>query len=178
MTERKDIPVFDFVTRIHDLWWNTWFLLTSGDFEKGHYNTMTVAWGYFGVMWSKPMAVVVVRPTRFTFEFMEKYDTFTLTAFNNKYKKDLNLLGTKSGRDGDKIAETGLTVVPSVTVAAPAFKEAELIIECKKVYWDDFKPENFLDSGIHEKYPLKDYHRMYFGEVIAISGIDMYTSGS
>ncbi len=68
---------------------------------------MTVAWGYFGIMWNKPMAVVVVRPTRFTFEFMEKYDTFTLTAFDKKFKKDLNLLGTKSGRDGDKIAETG-----------------------------------------------------------------------
>ncbi len=174
---RKNIPVFDFVTRIHHLWYNKWFLLTSGDFEKGHYNTMTVAWGYFGVMWSKPMAVVVVRPTRYTFEFMEKYDTFTLTAFRKKFKKDLNLLGTKSGRDGDKIAETRLTAVPSKIVATPAFEEAELIIECKKVYWDDFKPENFLDPAIHEKYPLKDYHRMYFGEIVTISGTDKYISG-
>lgn len=165
-----------FITQINELWLNKWFLLTSGDFEKNHYNTMTVAWGYFGIMWNKPMAVVVVRPTRFTFEFMEKYDTFTLTAFDKKFKKDLNLLGTKSGRDGDKIAETGLTVVSSQLVLAPAFKEAELIIECKKAYWDDFKPENFLNPEIEKSYPKKDYHRMYFGEILHIFGDEKYAS--
>jgi flavin reductase (DIM6/NTAB) family NADH-FMN oxidoreductase RutF len=139
---------------------------------------MTIAWGYFGIMWNKPMAVVVVRPTRFTFEFMEKYDTFTLTAFDKKFKKDLNLLGTKSGRDGDKIAETGLTVVQSQVVPAPSFKEAELVIECKKSYWDDFKRENFLDSDIEKKYPLKDYHRMYFGEILHIFGDEKYASAN
>jgi flavin reductase (DIM6/NTAB) family NADH-FMN oxidoreductase RutF len=164
----------DFTVKINNLWKNKWFLLTSGNFEKNHFNTMTVAWGYFGVMWNKPMAVVVVRPGRFTFEFMEKYDTFTLAAFDKKYKKDLNLLGTKSGRDGDKIAETKLTPMASSIVEAPAFKEAELLVECKKVYWDDFKPENFLDDSIHKNYPLKDYHRMYFGEVIEITGIENY----
>lgn len=170
----KTIPSNDFIVRINDLWKNNWFLLTSGDFEKNHYNTMTVAWGYFGIMWNKPMAVVVVRPTRFTFEFMEMYTSFTLTTFDKKYKKDLNLLGTKSGRDGDKIAETNLTAIPSTKIDAPAFNEAELIVECKKMYWDDFKPENFLDQSIDKNYPLKDYHRMYFGEVVHISGIENY----
>ena len=174
----QQIKPTQFVTQINELWLNKWFLLTSGDYKKNHYNTMTVAWGYFGIMWNKPMAVVVVRPTRFTFEFMENYETFTLTAFDKKYKKDLNLLGTKSGRDNDKIAETGLSVVPSKIIPAPAFKEAELIIECKKSYWDDFKPENFLDPYIEKKYPLKDYHRMYFGEVLHILGDEKYTSGN
>ncbi len=168
------IPTNDFTVRINELWKNKWFLLTSGNFAKDHYNTMTVAWGYFGIMWNKPMAVVVVRPGRFTFEFMEQYDTFTLTAFNKKYKKDLNLLGTKSGRDGDKIAETRLTPSPSKIVAAPSFKEAELMVECRKMYWDDFKPENFTDLSIDKNYPLKDYHRMYFGEIIGIAGNDSY----
>lgn len=170
------IPTDEFIVQINDLWKNKWFLLTSGDFEKNHYNTMTVAWGYFGVMWNRPMAVVVVRPTRFTFEFIEKYDSFTLTAFDKKYKKDLNLLGTTSGRDGDKIAETKLTVVPSSQVLSPSFEEAELIIECNKVYWDDFKPENFIDPSIDKSYPLKDYHRMYFGEIVEIRGTDDYTA--
>ena len=170
----KSINPLNFSVRINELWKNKWFLLTSGDLHKGHFNTMTVAWGYFGIMWNKPMAVVVVRPTRFTFEFMEAYDTFTLTAFDKKYKKDLSLLGTKSGRDGDKIAETGLTPAPALTIASPVFKEAELIVECKKVYSDDFKPENFIDPTIDKNYPLKDYHRMYFGEVVHISGIDSY----
>ena len=164
----------DFTVKINELWKNKWFLLTAGNFEKKHFNTMTVAWGYFGVMWNKPMAVVVVRPGRFTFGFMEKYDSFTLTAFDKKYKKDLNILGTKSGRDGDKIAETKLTPVASSIIEAPAFQEADLVVECKKVYWDVFKPENFIDQSIQKNYPLKDFHRMYFGEVIEIRGIENY----
>jgi flavin reductase (DIM6/NTAB) family NADH-FMN oxidoreductase RutF len=170
----KHISSLEFLPLINDLWLNQWFLLTSGDFDAGHYNTMTVAWGSFGIMWQKPIAAVVVRPTRYTFEFIEKYETFTLTAFDLKYKDQLKLLGTKSGRDGDKIAEAGFDIVPSEKVDAPAFKQAELIIECKKIYWDDFKPENFLDSTIEEKYPKKDYHRMYFGEILAIKGVEKY----
>ncbi|HEY9113967.1 MAG TPA: flavin reductase, partial [Bacteroidales bacterium] len=139
----ESIKIMEFLPKIYHLWDKQWFLLYSGDFEKKHFNTMTVSWGYFGIMWNKPIAVVVVRPTRFTFEFMEKYDTFTLSSFNKSYKKDLNILGSKSGRDGDKIAETKLTVVPSTLVAAPTFKEAELIVECRKIYADDFEPENF-----------------------------------
>ena len=95
----QTIPIDKFNSNIFKLWDKQWFLLTSGDFEKGDFNTMTVAWGYFGMMWSKPTAVVVVRPVRHTYNFIEKYDTFTLTAFPSKYKKALNLLGTKSGRD-------------------------------------------------------------------------------
>jgi flavin reductase (DIM6/NTAB) family NADH-FMN oxidoreductase RutF len=172
--ELVSIPVHDFVTRIHNLWDRKWFLLTSGDIEKKHFNTMTVSWGYLGIMWNKPVAVVVVRPTRFTYGFMEQYDTFTLSAFDKRYRKDLNLLGSKSGRDGDKIAETKLTVVPSEVVNAPTFNEAELIIECRKIYWDDFKPEHFLDPKIKQNYPSKDYHRMYFGEIQLIRGLESY----
>jgi flavin reductase (DIM6/NTAB) family NADH-FMN oxidoreductase RutF len=106
---------------------------------------------------------------------MNKYDTFTLSAFDRKYKKDLNLLGTKSGRDGDKIGETGLTVSPSIKVAAPSFEEAVLVLECKKIYWEDFNPEKFLDPSIEEKYPEKDYHRMYFGEIIMIRGTEEFS---
>ena len=173
----KRIPAGRFTTRIHQLWKDQWFLLTSGDFEKRDFNTMTVAWGFFGIMWSKPVAVVVVRPTRYTFGFMNRYDTFTLCAFADEYADDLTLLGTKSGRDGDKIAETRLTPVASKVVAAPAFKEAELIVECKKMYWDDFKPDHFLDPWIETKYPDKDYHRMYFGEVVHILGEEKYRAG-
>lgn len=170
----KSIPTNDFIVNINKLWLKQWFLLTCGDYKKKHYNTMTVAWGTCGIMWNKPIAMVVVRPTRYTYEFINKYDTFTLCAFNKKYRKDLLLLGNKSGRDGDKIAETGLTIQASRKVAAPSFNEAELIIECQKIYWDDFIPEHFLDATIDKNYPLKDYHRFFFGEILNISGIDKY----
>jgi flavin reductase (DIM6/NTAB) family NADH-FMN oxidoreductase RutF len=164
----------DFVVRINELWKSNWFLLTSGNFEKNHFNTMTVAWGYFGIMWNRPIAVVVVRPTRFTYKFTEKYGSFTLTSFDKSYKKDLLLLGTKSGRDGDKIAETGLTTCAAEKIDAPSFKEAVLSVECTKIYRDVFKPENFLDPTIDKNYPFKDYHIMYFGEIIHILGTENF----
>jgi len=168
------IPFDRFKSNIFELWDKQWFLLTSGDFKSGRYNTMTVSWGYFGIMWNKPMAVVVVRPVRHTFEFIEKYDTFTLNAFPEKYHNDLKLLGTKSGKDGDKIAETALSVCASQKIAAPSFNQAELIVECKKIYWDDYKPEHFLDTGIEKNYPRKDYHRIYYGEIKQIMGTEKY----
>ena len=156
------------------LWDNQWLLLTTGDFAERKFNTMTVGWGSFGVMWSRPFAQVVVRPTRYTFEFMNKYDTFTLTAFPEKHRKALQLLGSQSGRDLDKITKAGLTPIASAKIPSPAFREAELIIECQKIYWDDFKPANFLLPEIEKKYPEQDYHRIYFGEILAIQGIDIY----
>ena len=105
---------------------------------------------------------------------MEKYDTFTLTAFPNKFKDQLKYLGTVSGRDEDKILKSGLTIISSEKVSAPGFEEAELIIECKKIYWDDFKPDNFIDDSIERSYPEKDYHRIYFGEIQLINGIEKY----
>ncbi|PIE33484.1 flavin reductase [candidate division KSB3 bacterium] len=170
--ERHPVPIEQFQVRAHTRWATDWLLLTAGDFETGHFNTMTVGWGSFGTMWKKPFAQVVVRPTRYTYEFMNSYDTFTLCGFPAGYKKALTLLGSKSGREGDKIAEAGLTPIASSQVAAPGFNEANLIVECRKIYWDDMQPQQFLEAAIEDNYPQKDYHRIYFGEIIAISGAD------
>lgn len=173
---REAIPVDQFAVRIYHLWDKKWFLLTSGDFATGHYNTMTVSWGSLGVMWNRPFVQVVVRPTRYTYGFMEQYDTFTLCAFSDKYRSALNWLGSRSGREGDKIARSGLTPVASTQVAAPGFAEAELIVECKKMYWDDFDPAHFIDPGIEANYSKqdRDYHRVYFGQVMAIYAESTY----
>lgn len=170
----EKIKPFDFNTNVFDLWNNQWMLVTSGDFEKSDFNTMTVAWGSFGVMWNKPFVQIVVRPNRYTYEFTEKYDSFTLTAFPEKYKDTLKFLGTKSGRDLNKIEEAGLTPLKSEIISSPGFEEAELIIECKKIYSDDFKPENFLIPEIDKNYPQKDYHKVYFGEIVNIKAINSY----
>jgi len=167
---RIEIPFYELRVKAHSLWDEQWFLLTSGDLGAGKFNTMTVSWGSLGTLWNRPFAQVVVRPTRYTYEFMERYDTFTLCAFAEEHRGALDLLGSRSGRDGDKIAAAGLTLIPSARVTAPAFAEAELIIECRKMYSDDLRPERFLDPEIDRNYPQKDYHRMYFGEVVAIHG--------
>jgi len=152
----------------HDIWNNTWFLLTAGDFLEKKFNTMTVAWGSIGTMWNKPFVMVVVRPTRYTFEFMEKYDNYTVCTFPEKFRQDLKILGTKSGKDIDKISYPGLHPIASEKISSPGYLEADLIIECKKIYFDDIRPDKFLDQKIHNSYPAKDYHRMYFGEILNI----------
>ena len=163
-----EVKIDNYKTDIFELWNNRWFLLTSGDFNSGQYNTMTVSWGSFGIMWNKPFAQVVVRPTRYTYEFTEKFDTFTLCSFSEKYRRALNILGSKSGRTVDKIKISGLHPAASTKVEAPLFEEADLVFECKKIYWDDFESENFQSPQIKDHYPKEDYHRIYFGEVISI----------
>lgn len=166
--DRKSVPIHDFVTRPYHLFDQQWLLLTSGDFHKGHFNAMTISWGAIGFMWDRPLIVTVVRPTRYTYEFINRYDTFTVCAFPESCRDALALLGSKSGRDGDKIAESGLTPVASQMVAAPSFAEAELVVECRKIYWQDIDPGHFLDPSIEKSYPQQDYHRAYFGEVVGI----------
>ena len=171
------IPSDDLLVKAHYLWAKHWLLLTSGDFGAGDYNTMAVAWGSLGTMWGKAFAQIVVRFSRYTFEFTERHDSFTLCAFpEEEFRPAVELLGTLSGRDGDKIAESGLTPIASTHVPAPGFAEAELILECRKIYWDDMNPAHFLDPTIEKHYPRRDYHRIYFGEVVAIWGAAKYAS--
>ena len=155
-------------------WDKEWFLLTAGDFAAGRFNTMTVGWGGFGVMWKRPMALVVVRPTRYTRGFMDEHPEFTVCGFGSGHREALEHCGSHSGRDGDKIARSGLTPVACGRVQAPGFDEAELIVECRKMYTHDFDPRCFLGEFIEGNYPDKDYHRMYLGEVLAVSGTARY----
>jgi len=168
--KRVSIPPQGFMAEPHSLFDQRWFLLCCGDFEKQHFNHMTISWGSLGTLWNLPIAMVVVRFSRLTFEFMEKYDTFTLNSFPEKYHKELNILGSKSGREIDKIHPVGLTPIASRLVKAPSFKQADLVLECKKIYWDDMNPAHFLDTRIHDRYPTRDYHRIYLGEVLGIFG--------
>lgn len=161
----REIEPKDLSVPIVDLWMNRWLLLTSGTCDAC--NMMTVAWGSIGYMWNKPFAQVVVRPQRFTRGFIDRSDSFTLCAFPKAYRKDLNTLGTISGRDGDKLAKTRLTLKPSKLIAAPSYNEADLILECRKIYIQDMDPAGFIEKAIDKNYPDKDYHRITFGEIVA-----------
>lgn len=172
--ERSAIDIKQFTTRAYSFFEDDWLLLTCGSFAKQDFNAMTISWGSLGVMWGRPFAQVVVRPIRYTYAFMERYDSFTLCAFPAVYHKTLSMLGTKSGRDGNKIAEAGLTPTAAQCIDAPGYAEASLIIECRKMYWQDMDPTHFLDPGIEKIYPTKDYHRIYFGEILSVEGMDAY----
>ncbi|MCX6273432.1 MAG: flavin reductase family protein [Bacteroidetes bacterium] len=142
-----------------------WMLITAG--EPGDFNTMTASWGGFGILWNKPVAYVVVRPTRYTYLFMERSALFTLSFLTAKYRKALNICGTLSGRDVDKVGKAGLTPF-TLESGVTGFTEARMIMECKKLYYQDIDPDRFIDKKLDSNYPLADYHRMYIGEILTV----------
>lgn len=138
-----------------------WMLITAG--TPDHWNTMTASWGGFGVLWNLNVSFCFVRPTRYTYEFMERADRYTLSFFDEDQREALDYCGSRSGRDVDKAAVTGL--VPSEIEGAIAFEQARLVLVCRKLYHHDIDPARFIDPSIDSQYPDKDYHRSYIGEV-------------
>lgn len=138
-----------------------WMLVTAG--SEAAFNTMTAAWGGLGVLWDKKICFCVIRPTRYTYAFMEKSEDFTLSFFEERYRDVLTYCGTKSGKDIDKVTQTGLTPVFDDDIIY--FGEARLVMVCRKIYAQDIVPDNFIDPNIDKFYPKKDYHRMYVGEI-------------
>lgn len=141
-----------------------WMLITAAK-PDGTANTMTASWGGLGVLWGENVAFVFIRPQRYTKEFVDSADRFSLTFFDGQ-KKALSLLGSVSGRDRDKITESGLhlTTIDGV----PTFEEARLTLICQKLYADTVKPELFLNAEPDAKwYAAKDYHTMYIAKIQA-----------
>lgn len=141
-----------------------WCLITAG--TKESYNTMTASWGAMGELWNKDVCFIFIRPQRYTLEFTEREEYFTLSFFSEEYKKALAFCGRNSGRDCDKAKETGLT--PMEIDGSMSFEESQTVIVCKKLFYQDIDPKGFTDKTIDGLcYPEKDYHRMYVGEVVA-----------
>ena len=135
--------------------------------KDGKINTMTAGWGGLGVMWHKNVAYVVIRPQRYTKEFVDGSNTFSLTFFNGNSKKMLGYLGTTSGRDEDKIKKSNLTIIYDNGI--PYFKEAVRAIFCKKLFAQDYKPESFIEKRIIDDcYPISDFHTLYIAEITKI----------
>lgn len=162
MTNFNEIKPEQFEQSPFKLMGQDWMLVTAE--KDGKVNTMTAAWGGFGVMWGKNVAYIVLRPQRYTKEFIDNSDTFSLTFFDNSFKKTLSYLGTKSGRDEDKIKNSNLTLIHTDEV--PLFEEATIALLCKKLYAQDFKPECFTAPELNEKwYPDADHHTLYIAEI-------------
>lgn len=139
-------------------------LVTAGSINN--FNTMTIGWGVTGVLWGKDVFIVYVRPSRYTYEFMEKNEYFTVSFYDDCYKKELGYLGTKSGRDFNKVADVNFT--PIAIGKSVSFKEANLTILCKKIYIQDLQDEGFPEDVIKRYYPTGDVHRYYIGEIIDV----------
>jgi len=167
----KKIEVSE-IGNVFNLIGKDWMLISAGD-EK-NINTMTASWGTLGVMWNKNVAMIGVRPERYTYEFIEKNEYFTLSFFDEKHKKDLVYLGTKSGRDEDKIEKSNLNLVKGENL--PYFQEAKLVIKCKKIFRNEIGENNFLDSNINSWYDgpndIGGKHIFYIGEIVEVLSQD------
>lgn len=141
-----------------------WALVTAGN--QDDFNTMTISWGGLGTLWNKSVATIYVKPIRYTYEYLEKNDYFTVSFYPSQYKKDLGVLGSKSGRDGDKVALTSLT--PDYLENGVTFKEASRTLVCKKIYWQDLDVKTMPKEAIDKYYIEEEPHRMYIGEVVAV----------
>ena len=142
-----------------------WMLISAGDAHKS--NMMTASWGLTGELWFRDVAVCFIRPQRYTLEFVEQNDTFALSFFGTGEKQALSLCGSKSGREVDKIKETGLT--PVYSDGTVYYEQAKLVLICKRIAVSEVTPQNILDKTVLERcYPEKDYHKVFVGEIVKV----------
>ena len=166
----KEISISELKINPFDLIGKEWMLVTAGNEERG-YNTMTASWGHLGSSWGhhngSATAVIYVRPQRYTKEFVDRENIFTLCFFDQQYHKALGYLGSHSGRDGDKVAHVGMT--PVFADDTTYFAEANLVLVCRKLYRAPVIEEGFLDKALMEDcYPKKDFHDLYVGEIVKV----------
>lgn len=140
-----------------------WMLITAGTAE--HCNTMTASWGGLGVLWGVPMATAYIRPQRYTKRFVDENEYFTLCFFGEEYRPQLNLCGTKSGRNTDKVKECSFTAA-AAECGAPYFEQAELVLVCRRRMAMPMDPALMPEDVKDKWYPDRDYHTMYWGEIV------------
>lgn len=142
-----------------------WMLITAGTAE--HCNTMTASWGGLGVIWGAPSATCYIRPQRYTKDFVDREEFFTLSFFGEQWRKALALCGSKSGRDVNKVTECGFTQ-KAAACGAPYFEEADLVLICRKRFSQKMDPANIPEDVKQKWYPEKDYHTVYIGEIVEV----------
>ncbi len=147
-------------------------LLCVGDAE--HSNIMTISWGFSGVIWNQPMFVAVVRPTRYSHEFLQKVKTFSVNFLSSRFSEQIAFCGTRTGRHVDKWRECGFTRRAGQMITTPTIDDAELILECRIQYEQSLDPAGFLIKEIATHYPIKDYHTVYFGKIEYLEGTTEY----
>lgn len=161
----KEISPSQLSDNIIDLIGRKWMLITAGC--ENDFNTMTASWGGMGFLWNKPIATIYVRPERYTDLFINKTGSFTLTFFNEDMRPTLSFMGTKSGRDCDKMHHPMLTPItlPSGQIA---FQRAQIIVECQVLYKDALKDECFIDNEPLTKWYGSQHgnlHNIYIAEI-------------
>ncbi len=154
----------EFNTEIFSQFDRKWALLTAGD--ESSFNTMTISWGGLGTIWGKPVATVYVRSSRYTHDFLDANGYFTISFFPEQYRQILGVLGSRSGRDMDKMKDSGLSAMKAGD--SVSFKEAELTLVCRKLFKQELSVANIPEDIAKALYEGQAPHDMYIGEVTEI----------
>ena len=159
----KEIDITSVKENFIDAIANEWFLVAAGDENK--FNMMTASWGFVGQMWNKNSAITVIRPTRYTKEFVDNNDLFTISFLGEDAKKSVHsVCGKLPGREVDKCKETGLN--PVFKDDTVFFDKARLVLVCTKMYVSEIRHECFIDKNLDEQFYNDDYHIAYVGEIV------------
>ena len=164
--EKTEISTFKFLDETIRRLNQTGLLLVSGTSKKA--NVMTIGWGLPGILWGKPFFIVAVRPSRYTYQFIEETGDFTVNVPRRGMEETVNYCGTVSGRDHDKFKEKSLTPLPSKQVKSPIIEECIIHYECRVAYKTKVVREDLPSSILSSCYPSGDYHTLYFGEILAV----------
>lgn len=159
----RKVNVNDLQQNVFNEYENNW-MIVSAKSPDGRINGMTVSWGALGRFWEKPAATLYLRQSRYTKELVDSQDYLTISLFDG-HKKELGIYGSKSGRDCDKLKESGLTLTE--LEGQPAYEESKCVFVCKKMYQHDFELNSIPAKALADFYPDNDYHTMYIVEIIA-----------
>ena len=141
-------------------------LLTSVG-RDGKPNVMTIGWGTIGSIWGRPVWIVLVRPSRYSYSRLEEVREFTVNVPAAGLSEAVALCGKVSGRDRDKFQEAGLTILPGREVRPPAIQECVVHYECRTIHFNDLNPDSLPQAILDDAYPQDDFHRIYYGEIVA-----------
>lgn len=164
--ERKEIEYKDCFAEVMAAMTARGLLLAAYD-GKGKANAMAIGWGTVGSVWSMPLWIVLVRPSRYTYECIEHSGAFSVNVAGPELAEAVELCGTRSGRDGDKLADAHLTAEKGKVVAAPTLAECPIVYECSVVHRNDVVPGQLVQEIIDDAYGGGDFHRVYFGRILS-----------
>ena len=169
--ERKEIAHTEHFPAVIDAMNARGLLLGTYD-KTGRANAMAIGWCTLGGVWSMPMCIVLVRPSRYTYDCIEHSGCFSVNVPPAGLAEACLYCGTKSGRDGDKLAQAGLTIEKAQTIEAPVIAECPIVYECEVVHHNDILPPELTREVQREFYAAGDYHRVYFGKILATRAAD------
>ena len=164
---KVEVSYTDYLKETNKMLGHGGLLLASAD-AQGNPNAMTIGWGTVGIIWRKPIFVVLVRPSRYTYDLIEITGDFTVNVPTPELKDEVLYFGTVSGRDHEKFKAKGLTATPGKKVKSPIIEECAIHYECRVVHTNDVISDELTEEILNSAYRQRDFHRIYFGEILAV----------